>query len=285
MPERNDFLNTETKLEREDYTDPPCPFCTEQYEKEPPVRRIPEDRVLGKLDEHLSRNDTAAAERHLNYWLEEARLGRDLRGEFLLRNELVGLYRKAGRTDECLAEADRVMELVAALGLENETAGATAFINRGTALKAFGRAEEALPLFARAQAIYEKVPGTDPFRLGGLYNNYALALADAGRFGEARALYEKALSVMEKADGGEPERAVTWLNLADLETAEKGPEEAEEAVFRCLDRAEELLDAPGLTRDGNYAFVCEKCAPVFSFYGRFVYAKEIAARAAEIYGR
>ena len=272
-------------MEPEDYTDPACPFCTEQYEKEPPVRVLPADRVIRKLDEHLSRNDYAAAERHLRYWLAEAEDGRDLRGEFLVRGELAGLYRKLGRAEDALSQSERTMELVGRLGMENSMDGATAMINRATVLKAFGRAGEALPLFERARAVYESSPAVGPERLGGLYNNYALALTDAGRFGEARALYEKALAVMERAENGEPERAVTWLNLADLETAERGPETAEEAVARCLGQAEALLDTPGLPRDGNYAFVCEKCAPVFSYYGWFMTARELTRRASEIYGR
>ena len=279
MPENRRFM------EPEDYIDPACPFCTDQYQKTPPVRRIPADRVIAKLDEHLSHNDYAAAERHLLYWLREAEDGRDTGGEFLIRGELVGLYRKLGRGEESLAQSERAMEIVRLLHMENGTDGATAMINRATALKAFGRAEEALPLFEKARAVYESAPALHPSRLGGLYNNYALALCDCGRFGEARSLYEKALAVMARCEGGEPERAVTWLNLADLETAERGPEAAEEAVDRCLTEAERLLNIPGLPRDGNYAFVCEKCAPAFAFYGWFLTAKDLEKRAAEIYGR
>ena len=44
-----------------DYTDPICPFCTDQFQKQPPVHPIPISRVLEKLDEHLGRNDYSAA--------------------------------------------------------------------------------------------------------------------------------------------------------------------------------------------------------------------------------
>ena len=279
------MTDTRYFMEPGDYIDPACPFCADQYLKEPPVRSIPADRVIGKLDEHLSRDDYAAAERHLLYWLREAEEGEDLRGEFVVRGELAGLYRKLGRREEALAQSARTMEIVRLLHMENGTDGATAMINRATVLKAFGRAEEALPLFEAARIVYESAPAVTPFRLGGLYNNYALALCDCGRYGEARAMYEKALAVMERCEGGEPERAVTWLNLADLEAAERGSEAAEEAVNRCLSEAERLLDTPGLPRDGNYAFVCEKCASGFAFYGWFLTAKELGKRAAEIYGR
>ena len=38
-------------------------------------------------------------------------------------------------------------------------------------------------------------------------------------------------------------------------------------------------------RDGYYAFVCEKCASVFGYYGRFFYDGELRARARGIYER
>ena len=54
---------------------------------------------------------------------------------------------------------------------------------------------------------------------------------------------------------------------------------------RCLEKAQVLLDLPALARDGNYAFVCGKCASVFGYYGWFLYAEELRRRADEIYGR
>ena len=38
-------------------------------------------------------------------------------------------------------------------------------------------------------------------------------------------------------------------------------------------------------RDGYYAFVCEKCASVFGYFGYFVYEKELEKRARDIYER
>ena len=57
---------------------------------------IPQQRVVEKLDEYMSRRDYAGAERHLLYWLEEALAAGDKRGELMVRNELVGHFRKVG---------------------------------------------------------------------------------------------------------------------------------------------------------------------------------------------
>ena len=42
---------------------------------------------------------------------------------------------------------------------------------------------------------------------------------------------------------------------------------------------------PGLPRNGYYAFVCEKCAPTFDYFGRFAFAAELRAVSEEIYAR
>ncbi len=273
------------KLETEDYTDPACPFCADAYQKTPPPRTIDQGRVLEKLDEYLSRGDAGGAERHLRYWLADAEDGRDLSGQFTVHGELAGLYRKQGLEAEALFHADAALRLAGELGIGDGLAGATALINKGTALKAFGRAPEAIPLFERAKAILEGARFRSPEKLAGLYNNMALALADVGRLDEARHCCKRALDLLEEIDGSEPERAVTWLNLANLEEKEYGLEEAEQKIARCVEKARALLDRPGLARDGNYAFVCEKCAPTFAYYGYFLDAKELNERARAIYER
>ena len=112
-------------------------------------------------------------------------------------------------------------------------------------------------------------------------------ISDYGRvdsYGKPRPLQiDRALDVMKQAAGGELEQAVTWLNLADLETAEKGYEEAEESIQVCLDRARLLLDTPSLPRNGYYAYVVRCCAPTFEYYGRFMDAQELEEISSAIY--
>ena len=143
--------------------------------------------------------------------------------------------------------------------------------------------QKALPWYEKARAVYERELPAGDCRLGGLYNNTALVLTDLGRFDEAKALYLRALEIMGAAEDGRLEMAVTELNLADLAAASKGLLEAEDEIEAHLDRAEALLEAPGNPRSGYYAFVCEKCAPSFGYYGRFAYAEELQARAKRIY--
>ena len=88
---------------------------------------------------------------------------------------------------------------------------------------------------------------------------------------------------MKKVPGAEPELAVTKLNLANLLEAAYGMADACERIDQCLTEAHDLLETEGLARNGHYAFVCDKCAPVFSYYGWFRYAEELSKRAADIY--
>jgi hypothetical protein len=50
-----------------------------------------------------------------------------------------------------------------------------------------------------------------------------------------------------------------------------------------LDTALALLNTPSVPRDGYYAFVCEKCAPTFRYYGYFLDGEDLETRAGQIY--
>lgn len=240
------------------------------------------DRILGKLDEYLHKNDYISAEKHLLYWLLEAENNNDSRAEILVRNELMGLYRKIGKRNEALECVDAALKKVESMKISHQVGAATTYINSATVYKAFGLAENAIPLFEKAREIYERELDRADSRLGGLYNNMALALVDLKRFSEADELYKKAISVMEKTENGALEVAITYLNMASAADAEHGSVEADEVIQKYLEQAESLLENYP-ERDGYYAFVCEKCASVFGYYGHFIYEKELAERARRIY--
>ena len=272
-----------SELKKEDYAEPRCLLCDEPYGAEKELRPVPQQRIIQKMDEYMSRRDYAGAERHLLYWLEEARLGRDQRGQLMLCNELVGHYRKVSDRENAFRYADEALRLIDALQFDRSVSAGTTYTNIATACSAFGENERALSLFEKARAVYEASPMTRPELLGGLYNNMALAAAALGRFDEASGLYEKALGKMRLVKNGELEQAITYLNMADAEAAKQGPEDDDAQICGLLDRAETLLDTPGIPHDGYYAFVCEKCAPVFDHYGYFLTAQKLKDAADAIY--
>ena len=273
------------KLEYEDYTEPVCPLCTTFYDKTPPVSQIDISRVKEKLDEYLSRGDYAGGERHLKYWTEEARAGRDGGGELFILNELMGLYRKTSRKEAAFGAMEAALALTGSLGLDGTVTEATTFVNAATVLKAFGEGRRALSLYEKARISYEKLLGANDAKLGGLYNNTALALCDEGRYDEAEALFKKALDVMKNVEHGELEQAITYLNMADMAEAKLGLEEGESEIEALLETAKSLLLTPSVPHNGYYAFVCEKCAPTFGYYGHFIDEKYFDDEAKKIYAR
>ena len=276
-------MSKKGQLPPEDYAEPRCLLCEEAFGVTAPVKAVPQQRIIEKMNEYMSHRDYDGAERHLKYWLEEAVLGADKGGELMLCNELVGHYRKTGNRDGAFETAARALTLIKELDFENNVSAGTTYINIATAFNAFGENEKAIELFQKAKAIYEANENTDPSLLGGLYNNMALTFVALCDFENAFELYEKALAVMETVDGGCLEQAITYLNMADALEARDGAEQSEAQMSAWLDKAYTLLTEGEAPHDGYYAFVCEKCAPSFSYYGYFLAANELNQRAEAIY--
>ena len=253
------------------------------FESHDRIRPIPQQRVIEKMDEYMSRRDYAGAERHLLYWLAEARLGNDLRGALVLLGELVGHYRKTGEREKAMESADAALALLDKLDFDGTISAGTTYVNVATMLNAFGENERAMGLFERALPIYESSAATRPELLGGLYNNMALNCAALSRFDEAEALYGRAMDVMAGAPHGALEIAITCLNMANLVEARDGMEDGEKQIYDLVDRAVALLDDPALKHDGYYAFVCEKCVPTLEYYGYFDDARRLTEEAERIY--
>lgn len=272
-------------LKPEDYAEPRCLLCDEPYGAKPEVRSVPQARIIEKMNDYMSRRDYKGAERHLIYWLDEAKLGHDTGGELMIRNELIGHYRKTGNKSDALKNADKTIKLVEQLGLKGTKSAGITYINAATAYNAFGENEKSLDIFGMAKEVFEGLSNPDVSLLGGLYNNMALTCSALSRFDEAFLYYDKALYYMERVENGELECAITYLNMADAYTASLGSEQAESRVFDLLDKAYDLLNTEKVPKDGYYAFVCEKCAPAFSYYGYFAAAKELSRKAKEIYER
>ena len=270
-------------LKKEDYEEPRCVLCTEPYGSDEVTNAIPQQRVIEKMDEYMSRRDYAGAERHLLYWMKEAEAGNDRRGQLMLYNELTGHYRKTGEKEKSLSSAENAVELLLALQMEDTATAGTTFVNAATANSAFGEDAAALELFTKAKESYEAAGDVQPHLYGGLYNNMALVLTRLGRYAEAYACYDKAMEEMGKVRFGELEQAITCLNRADTLAEELGEINAEEKIFPLLDKAYELLKTPEIPRDGYYAFVLEKCAPGFAHYGYFLAAEEFKKESERIY--
>ncbi len=272
-------------LDKFDYAEPACALCDgkEFYYPNPeaPLGRIPVSRVIDKVDSLFHKNDYTEAGRLLVYWKNEAVSLKDKQGELAMQSELVGYYRKQNDKEQGLAAVERALMLIDELKQGDTVSSATILINCATAYKAFDMAQAALPLYRRAETIYQANLPADDSRRGGLYNNMALALADVERFEEAEAAYDAALKVMTAVPRGGAEAAITYINLAHLyEQWSRGDE-----IKPCMDKAYTLLIDKALPRDGYYAFILEKCAPSFAYFGNEAVAEQLKKESEEIYAR
>lgn len=242
--------------------------------------QIPIERIITRLDEYLEKGDNGAAERHLLYWLKEAETESDYRGCMTLCGELMGFYRKCGRKENALQYAQRSLDLVRKLGMENTVSGATSYLNSATVYNFAGQYEKAAELYGLAKPIYESNLDASDTRLAGLYNNYATSLTGLRRFDEAEECLKRALGVLDRNDRCECDCAITYLNMADEAAARYGQENSENMVSLYCEKAYSLLKSA--ERDSYYAFVCGKCAPVFGYYGYFLYEEELNRAAGKI---
>ncbi len=272
-------------IDRFDYAEPACPLCggKEFYypDESAPLGRIPVGRVLEKADRLFGKNDSAEAGRLLTYWRDEAVALRDRQGELSMESELVGYYRKQGDRERGLHSVARALALTDELAQGDMPAGATVLINCATAYKAFGMAADALPLYRRAEETYRNTLSPNDERFGGLYNNMALALQDLGELREAEAAFFTALAIMETVPDGEAESAITCINLAHLYEAMDEPD----MIAGCMEKALSLLQSDHLRHDGAYAFVLEKCAPSFGYFGDAATCETLKKEAEDIYAR
>ncbi len=245
-----------------------------------PKARIPVDRLIDTLDRHFARNDLAGAGRLFSYWHREAETLGDREGLLTVLNEEMGFYRRTGDCAAALAAVEAGLSLIAQLGREDMLSSATVYLNAATTLKAFGKAGDALPLYERAERIYEKKLSPTDALFGGLYNNRALAYADLGRYADAEASYRAALCVMERVPHGEPEVAVTYVNMAHLFEAEGKPAAD---IADCMERAAKKLLSPAMRHDANFAFVASKCYPSFAHFGYAETAERLREVSERIY--
>ena len=142
-------------LKPEDYAEPRCLLCDEPYGVTPEVRGVPQQRIIEKMNDYMSRRDYTGAERHLIYWLNEAKLGHDSRGELMIRNELVGHFRKTGNREGALENAKEALKLLDELNFEGSKSAGITYINIATAYNAFGEDEKSLQIFNKAKETLE----------------------------------------------------------------------------------------------------------------------------------
>ena len=267
-----------------DYTAPRCCFDASEYLDTPDTAPCPfaldVPEIVRGLDALYEHGREAEAESYLETWLERTRSCGDWRAELTVTSELLGQYRRSANREKGLSAVDAALALIRAHGMGRTISGATVMLNAATTLKCFGEAARSLPVFMHVGRVYSQKLDPADYRFAGLYNNMALSYADMDETDRATEYFVAAMRIIERCDAPENELAVTLCNMAE-NYARRDGEDAR--IGECMERAWELLNAPGLAHDGYHAFTISKCAPCFDYFGYFIYAKILRERAEKIY--
>ena len=265
--------------------EPVCCFDAREYTGVPDTRPCPRaldvPQVIQELDALYEQGRDSQAERFLEAQREKASLAGDWRGELSMLSELMGQYCRSKNKEKGLKSVEDGLRLIREHNMGQTLSGATVMLNAATTMKCFGQAESSIPVFSHVCRVYAQSLDPMDYRFAGLYNNMALSCADAGRYEEAERYYQLAMKIMSKLPAGENEIAVTLCNLAELYDRQ---DHEDMRIGQCMERAWEVLNTPGLPRDGYHAFNIAKCAPSFDYFGYFLWAKELKERAEKIYG-
>ena len=263
-----------------------CCFDTTEYTGIPDAEPCPQalnvPEIISGLDRLYNAGLESEAAQYLAGWLERAREAGDWRAELSIVSEQLGQCRRNNDVQLAQRSIDAALALVREHRLGQTVSGATVLLNAATTMKAFGRADESLPVFKHVCRVYAANLDPADYRFAGLFNNMALSYADVGDTQEAENCFLRALRIVEKTREPGNDIAVTYCNMAEM----FGARDAEDTrIEKYLDLAWEALNAPGLPHDGYHAFTISKCLPCFDKYGFFLYAKALRAREAEIRSR
>ncbi len=253
-------------------------FCNCSKE---PLGTVPISRVFDRLDSLFARNDMDGAGRLLEYWEREARALNDCKSLVEILNEEAGYYRKIQDKDKGLKVVDELLYHLKDMG--DSVSSATIYLNCATTLKAFKKSDDAMRYYNKARDIYESNLKDDDPRLAGLYNNLGTALVDMCDYVGAKECYNKAIGILDSKRIADI--AISYINLAHAIF-----DEAMENDVLCDDEIEPLLDATfnmlvgdTFAMDGKLAYVLSKCAPSFSYFGRFIESDVLFQLSKEIY--
>ena len=252
-----------------------CSSCSKENQ-----RVVPLSRLFEKLNEFFAKNDLPAVGRTLDYWENEARALRDLRGLLEILNEKIGYYRRTGEKEKAIFAVNEAFELIENQDVGDPISIGTVYLNGATTMKAFGLAAEAMTYYKKAEEIYlEKLDGDD-YRLAALYNNISSAYKDLNDTEKCEEACMKALEILKNKNDCLGEIAVTLINLAHLY---HDSDPLDERIYDIMDKAWTCLKSDKNEHNGDFAFICSKCYPSFGFFGYFEREAELRALTEKIY--
>jgi len=194
-------------------------------------------------------------------------------------NRQIGQLYQAGKYDEAIPLAQRLVELTRSRSRKEPRAHANALGILGDLYREKGRYAEAEPLYKSAHGMLEKELGPDRREVGQSLNRLGLLYWAQGRYAEAEPLYKRALAIDEKVLGPDHPTIGTLLNnLAVLHVRQGRFSEAEPLYERARAIAEKALgpDHPDVGRALTHL------ALLYADQGRYAEAEPLYKRALAI---
>ncbi len=244
------------------------------------INKVNIRRVIEKLDSFFSVNDLKGAGEFLEYWASEAKFLGDNSGLLSVLNEQIGFCRRTNEKSKGLQAVNEALELLASPQFSESASVGTIYVNCATTLKHFGFPETALSLYEKAEGIYSRYSVVDVFDKAALYNNFASTYMDLKQYDSAEKYYLLAIELLKSTGENLGETAVSYINLAHL-YFEQNP--FSEKINDYLDLAWEYLIDERNPKNGNYAFVCSKCAQSYGYFGQFTKEDYLNSEAKRIY--
>ena len=248
------------------------------------------DRILAKYDDYIKKDDIMSALKHLEFWDKEIRIVKDdniqnKRSLLTVENELIGVYRQLKLRDKADYIIESILSLIEELDIKSNISTSTIYTNIATSYKVFEEYDKAIYYYNLAFDIYNsKDYDKTTYEYASLLNNFALTLIDVEDYDKANDYFLQAIDVLTHLKGKDLEIALTYLNIATLIDAKYNIGKEKE-IDENLDKAKAIFDGSTVIKDSYYAYVCDKAASVYAYFGYFLYAKELKERRDLIYER
>ncbi len=252
-----------------------CKGCSKEN-----TDKVPILRVINRLDEFFAKNDLEGAKELLVFWVGEAERINDQKGLLSVLNEQIGLYRRTAEKDKGTAAINGALSIIKEQNLTRGESVGTIYINIATTFKAFGDTDSAIKYYDMAEKIFGLTANIPDYKKAALLNNTAAAYLEIKAYEKAEQNYITAAVILEKHKEHYGEVAVTFVNLAHL-YEDMGKDN--DLILETVEKAIEFLNKAGYKKDGNYAFVCTKCAPSFEYFGFTDEGNYFALEAEKIY--
>lgn len=216
-----------------------------------------------ELDEIFRERDAQKVVDFLEKRLAEAEEQDDAIGIIAVSNELGGVYRVTGKTEQAKNICGDVLKRIEEVGMGDTQHYATALLNAGDVHLSAGEWEDAIGLFTQAKERLTALELDKDYRMAALCNNMSVAYRETGKLQEAETVLETALSVISSLPECAVELATTHVNLGELQVKQEKMDAAKES----FEEAARIFEENERIQDPHYASALSGLGEVLSAAG------------------